>query len=101
MEMLNVLKAISEENRMKILNLLLKHNYCVRALSTELNISEAAVSQHIKVLKEAGLLKGEKKGHYMHYDVNREVLNELAKQIEEMASIKKETCKHKKEDCKA
>ena len=56
------LKALSDETRMKIVILLLKNNYCVRALAKELKISEAAVSQHLKVLREAGLLTGEKKG---------------------------------------
>ena len=40
------LKALSDETRMKLVILLLKNNYCVRALAKELKISEAAVSQH-------------------------------------------------------
>lgn len=54
-----VLKAIADETRMKILTLLLEHNYCVRALARSLELSEAAISQHLKVLREAGLLIGE------------------------------------------
>ena len=78
MDRTRVLKALADETRMKILTLLLTHNYCVRALANELGLSEATVSQHLKVLREAGLLTGEKRGYYMHYDVERPVLKELA-----------------------
>lgn len=87
-----VLKAISDETRMKILSLLLHHNYCVRALARKLGLSEGAVSQHLKVLRDAGLLTGEKKGYFMHYDVNRDVLHALAADIEALASIEREFC---------
>ena len=69
MEKTKVLKAIADNSRMSILKLLLKHNYCVRALANELALTEATVSQHLKVLREAGLLVGEKRGYYMHYTV--------------------------------
>ncbi|WP_418747109.1 ArsR/SmtB family transcription factor [Frisingicoccus sp.] len=87
-----LLKAIADETRLKIVTLLLQHNYCVRALARKLEISEAAVSQHLKVLREAGLLVGEKKGYFMHYDVNRDVLHELASEIEALAEIEREAC---------
>ncbi|WP_035162474.1 ArsR/SmtB family transcription factor [Caloranaerobacter azorensis] len=82
---LEVLKAISDEKRFNIINLLLQHNFCVRALAKRLNLSEAAISQHLKVLREAGLVKGEKKGYYTHYAVNRDILYELSESLKEMA----------------
>lgn len=100
METTAVLKAAADETRLKILKMLLQHNYCVRALSRNLGLSEAAVSQHLKVLREADLLIGEKKGYFMHYDVNRETLHKLASEIEEMASIERETCNPKDGGCK-
>lgn len=92
MDRLLVLKAIGDETRMNILTSLLRHNYCVRALARKLSLSEAAISQHLKVLKEAGLLTGEKRGYFMHYDVNRSVLHELAADIEALATIEREAC---------
>ncbi|MCI5651998.1 MAG: metalloregulator ArsR/SmtB family transcription factor, partial [Ruminococcus bromii] len=71
-------RALADENRMLILRLLLRRNCCVRALSRQLDISEAAVSQHLKVLREAGLILGEKCGYFTHYTVNRATLAELA-----------------------
>ena len=92
MDRLLVLKAISDKTRMKILALLLKHNYCVRALARNLGLAEATVSQHLKVLREAGLLTGEKRGYFMHYDVERKVLRELAADIEALAATEREVC---------
>lgn len=94
-----VLKAISDETRMKILSLLLRHNYCVRALARKLKFSEGAVSQHLKVLRDAGLLIGEKKGYFMHYDVNRDVLHALAAEIEALASMERELCTPEEGKC--
>lgn len=87
-----LLKAISDETRLNILTLLLKHSYCVRALAGNLHLTEATISQHLKVLREAGLLMGEKRGYFMHYDVKREKLRELAMDIENLANTKREGC---------
>ncbi len=56
------LKALSDDNRIKMLQLLMKYDLCVRALSKKLDISEAAVSQHLKILREADIIFGEKIG---------------------------------------
>lgn len=90
MELQSILKAMSDGTRLKIIEMLLKKNYCVRAISRKLEISESAVSQHIKVLKETGLLVGKKSGYFVHYAVNRDLLHQLAKEIEELASIERE-----------
>ena len=55
-----VFKAIGDETRIKILILLSKKNICAKGISRHLGISEAAVSQHIKVLKDIELVIGYK-----------------------------------------
>jgi ArsR family transcriptional regulator len=80
------LKALADETRFKIINLLLRHDLCVGALARQLNLSEAAVSQHLQVLRKAGIIKGEKRGYYTHYAVNREKLKEFAALIMDLAS---------------
>ncbi|NLC03350.1 MAG: winged helix-turn-helix transcriptional regulator [Tissierellia bacterium] len=87
MDLLVILKALADKTRLKIIELLLKHDYCVRALSRKLGLSEAAISQHLKILREADLLVGEKKGYYMHYKVDRDVLHRFASKIDELAKI--------------
>lgn len=88
-----ILKALADDSRLRIIKLLLQHNFCVRALARQLDLSEAAVSQHLKVLREAGLLTGEKKGYFTHYTVNQEQLTELSGFFSELASIEKQSCK--------
>lgn len=79
-------KALADENRLLILRLLLRRNCCVRALSRQLDISEAAVSQHLKVLREAGLILGEKHGYFTHYTVDRSALRALSEELSGMAN---------------
>ncbi|MBQ6849519.1 MAG: winged helix-turn-helix transcriptional regulator [Oscillospiraceae bacterium] len=86
MEIAIIFKCLSDENRLKIIQLLSKRKYCVRALSQQLCISESAVSQHIRVLKNAGLLEiGDKNGYNIHYAVNKEVLLLLSEKIKLLA----------------
>lgn len=85
-DFLIVIKAISDEKRLKIINLLIQNDFCVGALSRQLEISEAAVSQHLKVLRKAGVVTGEKRGYYTHYDVNRELLLEISGKITKIAT---------------
>ncbi|MGI6236685.1 MAG: ArsR/SmtB family transcription factor [Candidatus Excrementavichristensenella sp.] len=102
MDKKKILKAMADETRMRIMRLLLRHNYCVRALAQELDLSEAAISQHLKVLREAGLLVGEKRGYFMHYTVERPVLHQLAQEIKALADMDEETCRpQKRDDCPA
>ena len=84
-EMLRVLKTLGDENRYHILNLLNKSNLCVGALARILSISKPAVSQHLKLLREAGLVRGEKIGYFTHYRVEKDVLREAASQLQKMA----------------
>ena len=53
-ELVSILKALADETRFKLVNLLLKQDYCVGGLAIRLNISESAISQHRKVLRDAG-----------------------------------------------
>ena len=61
-----MLKALGEPMRFRIFRMLLERKHCVRSLSKKLGISEPAVSQHMKVLKEAGLVYGERCGYHIH-----------------------------------
>ncbi|MEG0307792.1 MAG: metalloregulator ArsR/SmtB family transcription factor [Clostridium sp.] len=71
-----VFKAIGDETRIKILILLSKRNICAKGIARHLEISEAAVSQHIKILKDVELVIGYKKGYHVIYDLNKDILEE-------------------------
>lgn len=86
------LKVLGDENRLKILVLLLKHDLCVNALAGRVGISESGVSQHLKVLREAGLVRGDKRGYFTHYSVDRAWLAETAARLNELAETPKSCC---------
>lgn len=78
-------KALADENRFKIINLLLSQPYCVGALANQLGISEAAVSQQLQILRKAGLVKGEKRGYWTHYIVDKDLLINLGEDLKKIA----------------
>jgi len=86
-EFVQVLKSLSDEKRFELVKILLTHDLCVRALAQRLGLSEAAVSQHLKLLREAGLVKGEKRGYWTHYTVEKTKLNELAEFVKELTNL--------------
>ena len=87
MEFAKAFKALSDESRFKLVNLLLTHDFCVGALAHHLKITEAAVSQHLKHLREVGLVKGEKRGYWAHYTVDKVKLSELAEGLKNLTTL--------------
>ncbi len=78
MELEKLLKALGEPMRLKIFRQLLERKHCTRSLSKKLEISESAVSQHMKVLRESGLVYGERCGYHIHYFPSQEALDYMA-----------------------
>jgi len=76
-----IFKALADPTRFRIVDLLLTHDLCVGALASRLGISKAAVSQHIQVLRKAGLVRGEKRGEWTHYTVERKALHSTAQML--------------------
>ena len=74
-EKIKIFKAIGDETRVKILILLSNRNICAKGIAKHLEISEAAVSQHIKILKEANIITGYKEGYYILYHINEGIFN--------------------------
>lgn len=84
MEISVLLKALGEPTRFSIFEQLLIRKHCVRSLSKKLGITESAVSQHMKVLKEAGLVYGERYGYHIHYLPDQDTIDELSAAIAQM-----------------
>lgn len=79
-----VFKVLSVETRVRMIELLKGRSLCVNALAKTLNITPAAVSQHLRVLRDADLVIADKQGYFVHYRVNEETLadwNQTAKRI--------------------
>lgn len=91
MSITSLYRVLADDTRRKLVKLLLKYSYCVSELARVLRVSESAVSQHLRVLKEANMLIGEKRGYYMHYDIDREKLRALAREIDGLANLERQT----------
>ena len=72
-----VFKALSSDTRIRILQLIGGRVLCVGALSAQLDVTQGAVSQHLRILREAGLVIAEKRGQYVHYGLNDAVISKL------------------------
>ena len=73
-ETVELLKALADATRMKIVKMLNEQQrmFCVNAIAHRLGISQSAVSQHLRILKQAKLVVGERKGYHVHYSVEKE-----------------------------
>ncbi len=74
-----VFKVLSVETRVRMIDLLKHRSLCVNALARALEITPAAVSQHLRILRDADIVIADKKGYYVHYRVNHKTLAEWSK----------------------
>ena len=95
------MKALCEPSRCRIVTLLSERAYCVSALATMLNLSAPAVSQHLKVLRDAGIVYCEKYGYHTHYKLDKDQLNRIAESILELTREKPDNCHSKGNRCEA
>jgi len=82
-----VFRALSVETRVRIVQLLKGRALCVNALAARLKVTPAAVSQHLRVLRDADLVVPDKRGYYVHYRINEKTLatwKELADSLLDM-----------------
>jgi ArsR family transcriptional regulator, arsenate/arsenite/antimonite-responsive transcriptional repressor len=70
--------ALADSTRLRLVKLLRSQRepnaLCVNALAGLLGVTQSAISQHLRVLKSIGLVKGERRGYRIHYFVNQDVL---------------------------
>ncbi len=80
-------KILGVENRIRIIDLLkTKGPLGVNELSETLKITPSAVSQHLKILRHAGLVRNERKGYWVPYKVNEEALAQCQELLSEVCS---------------
>ncbi len=81
-DLARVLKVLAVGTRVRIVQILKGRVLCVGALASHLNVTQGAVSQHLRVMRDAGLVIDEKRGYYVHYRLNEETLDKWRKQID-------------------
>ena len=73
-----IFSALADPTRLKLVKLLCRQRdpdaLCVNALASLLGVTQSAVSQHLRVLRSIGLVKGERRGYHIHYYINPEAL---------------------------
>ena len=82
--MQDTLQALADPTRREILNLLKQSRMSAGEISNHFSISGAAVSRHLSVLKEADLIRDERDGKYIYYELNATVLEEILLWISEL-----------------
>ena len=88
MSMQYTLQALADPTRREILNLLKQSRMSAGEISNHFSISGAAVSRHLSVLKEADLIRDEREGKYIYYELNATVLEEILLWISELKGEK-------------
>jgi ArsR family transcriptional regulator, arsenate/arsenite/antimonite-responsive transcriptional repressor len=66
-----LLKVIAEENRLRILCILKNGEQCVCKIIENIGLSQSLVSHHLKTLKDAGLIKDDKRGLWVYYSLTK------------------------------
>lgn len=70
MDIVYILKALADENRIRILNLLKKRELCVCDIEAVLGIKQSNTSRHLNKLKVAGIIVSVKKSQWVYYQLN-------------------------------
>ncbi len=78
------LKALSDPIRREILGLLKNGRLSAGEIAEHFPVTDAAISRHLSVLKEADLIRDTREGKYIYYDLNASVLEEILLWVKEL-----------------
>ena len=81
-----IFKALSDENRIRILKMLRSGEKCACKLLEELNISQPTLSHHMKILCDAGIVNGRKEGKWTHYSMCCEGVRKIRALMKDLLS---------------
>lgn len=82
--MIDMLKALADQNRLKIVELLSDKPLCVCEIEESLDLPQNLISHHLSVLKEVRIVENCKCGKNNYYSLNKKVLKTFAKEINEL-----------------
>lgn len=94
LDLIQVMKALSDETRMRILNILKADDLCVCEIEVILGISQSNVSRHLNKLAGAKILDYYKKAQFVYYKINEDTIREhpFIKEILEKETVKLKQC---------
>jgi len=85
-----IFKAFCDENRIKILQLLLDGEKCACKLLEALAITQPTLSHHMKILLDSGIVNGRKEGKWMYYSISKEGLEKAQEYLAFLKNNRKE-----------
>ncbi len=72
--MARIFRLMSVGTRVRMIRLLKQRSLCVNAIARSLELTPAAISQHLRVLRDAGIVTAHKQGYFVHYRINEKAL---------------------------
>ncbi len=87
----DVFKALSDKNRLLILDMLSCGELCACNIMDGLNLTQPTISHHMKILQQCDLVKGRKEGKWVFYSINMEKVEQLQEFIKQI-TLSKENC---------
>ena len=90
-KLVEIFKALSDPTRLRLVKLLNDcppgvcqgGPLCVNALAHQLGVTQSAVSQHLRILRQAGLVSGTRHGSFMHYSLDSDGLEKYREALRE------------------
>ena len=88
-ELAEIFKALSAPTRLRLVKLLGEHEgaLCVNALARRLDVSQSAISQHLRILRQAGLVKSDRRGSSKHYMLDQNSLKQYGAKLRETLGV--------------
>ncbi|MCC7667825.1 ArsR family transcriptional regulator [Liquorilactobacillus satsumensis] len=83
-QLAKIFKALSDKNRVKIVDLLSAGEKCACDLLDQFEFSQPTLSHHMKVLIEANIVIARKSGKWQHYSLNVDFVDSLDEQIKSL-----------------
>ncbi len=83
-DLVKAFKALSDETRLRILNVLIERECCVCEVMQALDISQTRASRNLSALYDAGFLGMRKEGSWTLYSIDREAVNECCPDLVEV-----------------
>ncbi|MFD9168289.1 ArsR/SmtB family transcription factor [Streptomyces diastaticus] len=92
----DVIRALGDPLRLEIVNLLARETLCTTHLVEETGAKQTNLSNHMKVLREAGLVDTEPRGRFTYYKLRPEVLAGLSGRFAELAASARTAAENKR-----
>lgn len=81
-------KALSDETRLKIIDMLSCGSLCACDILEGVNISQSTLSYHMKILTEAGFINSLKDGSWMRYSINQKLFDDVTVFLNRLVKVK-------------